>query len=119
MTVTSKQDGCLATTHTFTKVLTITGNITGNGLIGPSNSQACEGGTVLYSVTNLTGAVDYEWTIPTGASIISGDGTSNIEVLFDDVDQTLSSEISVRASNNCPGQVRVLSLPITISANQN
>jgi hypothetical protein len=67
-------------------------------------------------VTNLAGAVDYEWTIPTGASIISGDGTSNIEVLFDDVDQTLSSEISVRASNNCPGQVRVLSLPITISA---
>ena len=116
MTVTSKQDGCLATTHTFTKVLTITGNITGNGLISPSNTQACEGGTVLYSVTNLTGAVDYEWTIPTGASIISGDGTSNIEVLFDDVDQTQSSEISVRASNNCPGQVRVLSLPITISA---
>ena len=116
MTVTSKQDGCLATTHPFTKVLTITGDITGNGLISPSNSQACEGSTVLYSVTNLAGAVDYKWTIPTGASIISGDGTSNIEVLFDDVDQTQSSEISVRASNNCPGQVRVLSLPITISA---
>ena len=32
MTVTSKQDGCLATTHTFTKVLAITGDITGNGL---------------------------------------------------------------------------------------
>ena len=118
MTVTSKQDGCSAEQFEFRKVLKITGNITGTGSIQANPTEACEGSRVLYSVAGLNDqAVDYDWTIPNGASIVSGEGTENIEVSFDSYDQPTNAEISVRVSNNCPGQVRLLSLPIQIKSN--
>lgn len=118
MTVTSKQEGCLAESFTFSKTLTITGNLTGPGEIVPSpnNNEVCEGDQISYSVDNLTGAADYEWTIPMGASYVSGEGTSTIVLLYDSITSSENTEISVRASNNCPDQVRLLSLPITIQA---
>jgi hypothetical protein len=118
MTVTSKQDGCSAEEFEFFKVLKITGDITGTGSIQASSAEACEGSSVLYSVVGLNDqAVDYDWTIPNGASIVSGEGTENIVVSFDSYDQPTNAEISVQVSNNCPGQVRLLSLPIQIKSN--
>ena len=118
MTVTSKQDGCSAEEFEFFKVLKITGDITGTGSIQASSAEACEGSSVLYSVVGLNDqAVDYIWTIPDGASIISGDGTENILVSFDSYDQPTNAEVSVQVSNNCPGQVRFLNLPIQIKSN--
>jgi hypothetical protein len=52
----------------------------------------------VYSVTPVSGSmVTYNWTIPTGASITSGQGTNSITVTFG----ANSGNISVYASNVC------------------
>jgi RHS repeat-associated protein len=72
-------------------------------------TPACAGSTYTYSVTPVTGAVSYTWTIPTGAS---GSSTSNsINVTFG----TQSGTISVVA-NNSAGCV---STPSTLSVTVN
>ena len=116
MTVTSKQEGCLAEEFTYNKILTVTGNLVGTGQIVPSTTDFCEGSQVSFGVENLIGAVDYEWNIPNGSSIVSGDGTQNIIVSFDSYSQNENVEITVRASNSCPGQSQFISLPFEVKA---
>ena len=99
----------------FIKVIYISEDLVGTGSIS-GNTIACEGTSSTYSVTGLTGAVDYQWNIPTGATIVSGDGTSTILVSFDEFSQDENSEITVLASNNCPGQIQFMTLPIEIQA---
>ncbi|WP_425440651.1 gliding motility-associated C-terminal domain-containing protein [Pontibacter mucosus] len=66
---------------------------------GPiSGSQyGCVGGTTTYSIDPITGANSYTWTVPTGWTIISGQGTTSIEV------QTgaNSGKVTVSAVNGC------------------
>ena len=99
----------------FIKVIYISEDLVGTGSIS-GNTIACEGTSSTYSVTGLTGAVDYQWNLPTGATIVSGDGTSTILVSFDEFSQDENSEITVLASNNCPGQIQFMTLPIEIQA---
>lgn len=47
------------------------------------NSGSCEEATDQYSVVNPTTGYTYQWTI-TGGTIVSGQGTPTIEVLWDD-----------------------------------
>ena len=95
----------------FIKVIYISEDLVGTGSIS-GNTIACEGTSSTYSVTGLTGAVDYQWNIPTGATIVSGDGTSTILVSFDEFSQDENSEITLLASNNCPWQIQFMTLPI-------
>jgi len=44
--------------------------------------KMCPGDTCIYSVSPVTYATFYVWTMPTGASIISNDSTNIITVLF-------------------------------------
>ena len=99
----------------FIKVIYISEDLVGTGSIS-GNTIACEGTSSTYSVTGLTGAVDYQWNLPTGATIVSGDGTSTILVSFDEFSQDENSEITVLASNNCSGQIQFMTLPIEIQA---
>ena len=99
----------------FVKVIYISEDLQGTGAI-TGNTTACEGTSATYSVSGLTGAVNYEWTVPAGVSIVSGDGTSTILVSFDDFSQDETAQISVLASNNCPGQIQFMTLPIEIQA---
>jgi hypothetical protein len=99
----------------FVKVIYISEDLQGTGTI-TGNSVVCENTSGSYSVTGLTGAVNYEWTVPDGVSIASGDGTSSILVSFDSFSQDETAEISVLASNNCPGQIQFMTLPIEIQA---
>lgn len=66
---------------------------------GPiSGSQyGCVGGTTTYSIDPIKGANSYTWTVPTGWTIISGQGTTSIEV------QTgaNSGKVTVSAVNGC------------------
>ena len=87
----------------------------GTGTIS-GNTTACEGSSTTYSVDGLTGAVEYQWTVPDGAQIVSGDNTSTILVSFDDFSQDETAEITVLAKNNCPGQIQFMTLPIEIQA---
>ena len=69
------------------------GNITGS-------ASVCQGSQgVSYSIPTMAYATDYEWTIPYGAKIVSGENTNKIVVDFSDT--AVSGSISVRGKNNC------------------
>ncbi|MBK6478775.1 MAG: T9SS type A sorting domain-containing protein [Saprospiraceae bacterium] len=51
----------------------------------------------MYSVVPVNGVNEYIWTVPTGATIISGQGTPSIQVDFG----SHSGIVTVRASNAC------------------
>jgi subtilisin-like proprotein convertase family protein len=66
------------------------GTITGN-------TTVCSGSTNTYSITSVSGATGYTWTVPSGATINSGQGTTSISVTFG----TSSGNVSVTANNSC------------------
>ncbi len=78
----------------------------------------CQGSTHAYSVDPVPNATSYVWSLPTGATIISGDGTREIEVQFSTTAQT--GNISVYAENSCGAgpnitlQINVDELPQSI-----
>jgi uncharacterized repeat protein (TIGR01451 family) len=84
-------------------------------ILGPTNNL-CNMQNVVYSVTNVTG-LTYNWMVPSGATIVSGQGTNSIIVNFS---STLGScntcsgpQITVSASNGClSSPVRRLSITI-------
>lgn len=51
------------------------------------------------SVSEITGATHYEWTVPTGYTITSGQGTRSVLITIDEY--ALSSTVSVVPSNAC------------------
>ncbi|MEJ7913420.1 MAG: hypothetical protein WKF70_09720, partial [Chitinophagaceae bacterium] len=57
------------------------------------------GQTSTYSISAVTGASTYTWTVPTGASIVSGQGTAAIQVNF--TSSFTSGSICVKANNSC------------------
>ncbi len=74
----------------------VPGNITqGN----PSGSSVCSGSFgVTYSVSAVSSATTYTWTVPAGASITAGQGTTQITV---DWSTASSGNITVNAENQC------------------
>ncbi len=60
--------------------------------------QVCENASgKTYNISAVDGATDYTWTVPSGATIVSGQGTTNITVDFG----TSSGDICVSAENLC------------------
>ncbi len=84
------------------------------------NVQVCSEATgVNYDATPVAGAFNYEWTVPAGATIVSGQGTTAITVDFG----TTEGDISVTAEDSCGVSatattigVTFLSLPATPGA---
>jgi hypothetical protein len=70
--------------------------VTGSPITGPAVVCAFNLNTV-YSIPPSIGASDYLWSVPTGATIVSGQGSNSIQVNFGN----FSGLISVKASNNC------------------
>ena len=66
------------------------GSITGN-------TTPCQGGNATYSIGSVGGATTYTWTVPSGASIISGQGTTSINVAWG----VNSGNVTVTAGNSC------------------
>ncbi|MBK0402561.1 T9SS type A sorting domain-containing protein [Adhaeribacter sp. BT258] len=73
------------------------------------NTIICPGGNATYSVTPVTGATSYTWTLPNGWTGTST--TSSINV----VSGTASGTISVIASNGC-GTSPARTLAVSVSA---
>ena len=74
----------------------------------------CQGQTGLsYSTSNIAGASSYIWTLPAGATITSGSGTSSIIVSFDST--ALSGTITVRGHSADCGNGIPSSLAITVN----
>ena len=77
---------------------------------GPSN--VCEGSTNMFSIPEITNAVDYFWSLPTGINIISGDNTNNITV---EVISGMSGDITVYAANACGNGSGSANYPVTVN----
>ena len=82
----------------------VPGTITGS-------SSICAGSTGNYSVGAITGVTSYNWAVPTGSVVQSGQGTRTITVLWG----TTSGNISVYASNAC-GNSGLRTKAITVNA---
>lgn len=64
----------------------------------------CAGTSATYTTTTVPDAVEYDWSVSAGNTILSGDGTTSISVQFG----ALPAQVSVRARNGCgtaPDQV--------------
>lgn len=94
--------------------INVSGAVTTSAISGNANLTDCQG-TETYSVTNTIGS-SYSWTVPSGASILSGNGTNSITVQFNFV----GGDVSVTETNaaGCQGtSVKLnVSCPITTSA---
>ncbi|MDP3679829.1 MAG: LamG-like jellyroll fold domain-containing protein [Flavobacterium sp.] len=66
-----------------------------------------------YSITAVTNATSYTWTVPTGWSITAGTGTNSITVTSGNTGQ--NGTISVTATNSC-GTSSARTLAVTVSA---
>jgi hypothetical protein len=62
-------------------------------------SKICPGTSGNYSTAAITGATSYTWTVPSGATITSGQGTNAITVQF--AQNYNSGNVCVLAANNC------------------
>ena len=81
------------------------GTITGTGTVCSGQSG------ITYSISSVSGATSYTWSVPSGATITSGDGTTSITVDF----AATSDNISVTAYNGC-GYSSARTTPITINS---
>jgi len=91
--LTTTKEGCTSE-PTNTNVTINTAPATPSAIDGPS--EVCEGATgVSYSIAPVPGANYYNWSVPSGASITSGQGNTNILMDFG----SNSGDISVTATN--------------------
>jgi len=80
-------------------VVTVNPLPSGAGIItGPSTVTAGQSG-VAYSIPVITNVTGYSWTLPYGASIISGNNTNSIIVFFSS--NATSGIINVTGTNSC------------------
>ncbi|MEO7174871.1 MAG: gliding motility-associated C-terminal domain-containing protein, partial [Saprospiraceae bacterium] len=96
-------DGVLATIA----VILDTIPIAPASISGPAN--ICASYTATYQVSSVFNANDYQWTVPTGAIILSGQGTSSILV---DWNNSGGGQICMSVSNDC-GMAPDLCLDVT------
>jgi RHS repeat-associated protein len=54
----------------------------GQGSISPNSTSVCVNGTATFTASGSTATSGYVWTVPTGATIISGAGTKTVTVRF-------------------------------------
>jgi hypothetical protein len=83
------------------------------GLIsGPTDACPLVGSTnpTTYSIAPVAGAQTYTWTVPVGTTIVSGQGTNSIQVLFDNSFALTNSRFRVVAESAtaCTSQPSVL-----------
>ena len=78
----------------------------------PADDAVCDGESGQYSIVAVSGATAYTWTVPAGATIDNGQGTTSIDV---DFGAASSGQICVTADNNC-GSSAPACFNITINA---
>jgi len=79
------------------KVLTLSAATATPGVISGPN-VACGQSSAVYSVAAVTGATNYIWSLPAGATISSGAGTSSIVASYTN---GMVGNVSVVANNGC------------------
>ena len=81
------------------------GSITGT-------TTLCSGTTHTYSISSVSGATSYTWSVPAGSVINSGQGTTSMNVTFG----SSSGNVSVTANNSCgSSSPRTRSITVNLS----
>lgn len=92
-------------------------NLWASNINGPST--VCQNSTGVYSVSPMPGATNYVWSVPTGSSIINGQGDTAVTVQFG----LNSGIVTVKAYNNGAligsANIPFASQPISIVASAN
>ncbi len=88
------------------------GNLGTVGSITGPNAICAAGSGVTYSIPPVTNATGYVWTVPSGAVIMSGQGTNNITVNYPA--GSASGNVTVYASNSSC-QTPPTSFAVTVS----
>ncbi len=98
ISVTSENE--CGTSAAKTLAITLTNTLAAPGPItGYNNAVPGQAALVSYSVAPVSGASSYNWTMPTGASIVSGSGTTDVIVKYSC--NAYSSNLSVTAQYTC------------------
>ncbi|MGD9929872.1 MAG: hypothetical protein AB7U05_07615, partial [Mangrovibacterium sp.] len=80
-----------------TNPITVTTAVANAGPITGENAICANESGMTYSIEPVSGALTYTWTVPAGASIASGQGTTSITVNFGET----SGNVTVTPSNGC------------------
>jgi len=108
----SNSSGCYAGTPTVFPV-TVNGLPSAAGTI-TGIAAVCGGATgVSYSVGTIANALTYVWTLPAGATIVSGSGTNAITVDYDG--NASSGNITVYGNNLCGNGASSPAFAITVN----
>jgi heat shock protein HslJ len=77
-------------------------------------STVCQGqNTVNYTVAAITNATGYSWTLPTGATIVSGANTRSITVNYGT--SAVSGNITVQGTNSCGNGTASVVFPVLVN----
>ncbi|MFM2190781.1 MAG: hypothetical protein RL491_1167 [Bacteroidota bacterium] len=68
--------------------------------VGGGIAKVCPGDSRTFSISAVSGATSYNWTPPAGATIVSGQGTTTINVSFGS-GFTVQDSVRVAAVNSC------------------
>jgi len=80
---------------------------------GPEEGFVCRGANdVTFSLSPISNATSYDWTLPAGATIDSGEGTHEISVSFSE--NAISGDVSVYGINECGNGMVSPTFPITV-----
>jgi len=96
-------NGCVATSASQNLAITLGNTLATLGAISGSQAPIFGQTGITYSISPISGASSYTWTVSSGATITSGQGTSSISVDFSCTAQA-NGVISVVANNGCIGQ---------------
>ncbi|HIA06187.1 MAG TPA: PKD domain-containing protein [Flavobacteriales bacterium] len=102
-------NGCGCSGFTCVAVSPGASPATPGAISGPA--AVCPGSTMIYSITAVSGATSYTWTIPAGWTLNAGQGTTTISVTAAGAGGT----ITVQACNSC-GCSGIQSLVVTLSS---
>ncbi|QQV02104.1 MULTISPECIES: Ig-like domain-containing protein [Chryseobacterium] len=63
--------------------------------------------SVSFTISGISGATGYTWTVPTGATITSGQGTGSILVNFNNAGQNGTYDVCATPTNSCGSGTQV------------
>lgn len=105
--VNNGEDGCVGGIAVKTATITTTAPAAPVSING--NISVCPGSQNTYSVAVSTGASSYNWTFPSGCSLVSGGSTSITEQFG-----STSGNVSITAQNAC-GTSAATTLSVTVN----
>jgi hypothetical protein len=90
---------CGSTTSNAILLTVLSGTPNTPGTI-TGNNRPCPGAVgITYTISSVPGATGYNWTVPSTATIISGQGSTSITVYF--ATYFIAGTVSVKAVNPC------------------